>query len=124
MDDDWELAYFNTLSQPGNADFDQDGADNLSEFRAGTDPTNTGSVFQVLVLTVAGNWAGTPPRATTTVLWSAVPGHTYRIQGKASVEAAWTDVPGDVLAFTASASKTFQTLFPPSEGFFRAVLVP
>jgi Tol biopolymer transport system component len=124
MDDDWELSYFNTLTFRGDDDVDGDGANNLAEFRAGTDPTNEGSVFQVLTLTLAGNWAAPVPRATITVFWSAVPGRIYRVQAKSSVDAPWMDVPGDVVAFTPSKSKTFEITFPPSQGYFRAVAGP
>jgi Tol biopolymer transport system component len=125
MDDDWEMAYFSTLALRADEDADGDGANNLAEFLAGTDPTNEGSVFQVLLLTVAGNWAAPASRATVTVFWSAVPGHSYRVQTKSSVEAPWMDAPGgDVLAFSPSASKTFEIAFPPSQGFFRAVAGP
>src|SRR6185503_15204419 len=48
LDDDWEMAYFSTLTRDGSGDFDGDGASDAQEFRAGTDPTNTGSVFRVL----------------------------------------------------------------------------
>ena len=51
LDDDWEVAYFNDLSRDGTGDFDGDGASDAQEFRAGTDPTNAGSVFRVLTLT-------------------------------------------------------------------------
>ena len=124
MDDDWELTYFSSLAFGGNDDVDGDGANNRAEFLAGTDPTNEGSVFQVLMLTLAANWSAPAPHATITVFWSAVPGRGYRVQAKASVDAPWTNVPGDVWAFTPSASKTFEIAFPPSQGFFRAVSDP
>ena len=38
--DAWELQYFGNLDQDGNGDPDGDGATNLHEFNAGTDPTN------------------------------------------------------------------------------------
>jgi len=108
----------------GDDDPDGDGANNRAEFMAGTDPTNEGSVFQVLMLTLAANWSSPTPRATITVFWSAVPGRSYRIQAKESADAGWTNIPGEVLAFTPSASKTFSIAFPPSQGFFRAVSDP
>ena len=124
LDDDWEGTYFSTLSLGGDDDPDGDGANNRAEFMAGTDPTNEGSVFQVLMLTLAANWSSPTPRATITVFWSAVPGRSYRIQAKESADAGWTNIPGEVLAFTPSASKTFSIAFPPSQGFFRAVSGP
>jgi len=124
LDDDWEGTYFSTLEMGGGDDPDGDGANNLAEFQAGTDPTNEGSVFQVLVLTLAADWTAPVPRATITVFWSAVPGRSYRVQAKASMDAPWADVPGGTLAFSPSASKTFEVAFPPSQGFFRAVSDP
>lgn len=40
MDDAWELAYFGTLDRDGTDDIDGDCASDLTEFCAGTDPTN------------------------------------------------------------------------------------
>ncbi len=54
LDDDWELAFFNTLDRNGTGDFDGDGATDSAEFRAGTDPTNQGSVLRVLTVTQPG----------------------------------------------------------------------
>src|SRR5439155_22178261 len=51
MDDDWEMAYFNTLARDGRGDFDNDGQTDFQEFRAGTNPANDNSVLRVLTLT-------------------------------------------------------------------------
>src|SRR5206468_11521799 len=83
LDDDWELAYFNTLSRDGSGDFDGDGQSDRQEFLAGTDPTNAGSVFRVLTLSrVSGG--------SVTLFWSAVPGKKYDVQYKDNVgDANW-----------------------------------
>ena len=84
---------------------------------AGTDPTNLGSVLQVLTLT-------RPSGGTTTALWSAVPGKTYRLQFKTSVTGSqWTDVSGDVVATGSTASKIVTTAPGPQAQFFRVWLV-
>ena len=103
MEDDWELAYFNTLDRDGSGDFDQDGASDLAEFRAGTNPANDGSILRVLRLTT-GVAAGAEESRTTVILWSAVPGRTYRVESKADLDAAWTSIGADVVASTVSAS--------------------
>ncbi|MBA3274049.1 MAG: hypothetical protein H0T11_09290, partial [Chthoniobacterales bacterium] len=46
LPDAWELSYFGTLARNGSGDPDSDGEDNLSEFRAGTNPTDGTSVFR------------------------------------------------------------------------------
>jgi Tol biopolymer transport system component len=118
--DDWEAAYFNSLEQNGAGDFDADGMSNRDEYHSGMDPTNAGSVFRVLVLSLAPVVSG----GRATVIWSAVPGRFYRVQAKASVTEPWTDISGDVFALTSSASKTIETAFIPSQGYFRAVQLP
>jgi Tol biopolymer transport system component len=91
MDDDWEMAYFNTLARDGDGDFDGDGRTDRAEYLAGTDPTNAGSVLQVMTLQSLGG-------RLTRVLWSAAPGHTYRVEWKEAAgnwtEAAVTVTPG------------------------------
>jgi Tol biopolymer transport system component len=72
MDDDWEMAYFTTLARDGAGDFDSDGASDTQEFRAGTDPTNTGSIFRVISLAEAGG--------SYRLFWSTEPGLKYQVQ--------------------------------------------
>ena len=105
MEDDWEMAYFNTLDRDGSGDFDQDGASDLAEFRAGTNPANDASILRVLRLTT-GVAAGLEASRTTVILWSAVPGRTYRVESKASLSVSWESVGADVVASTVSASAT------------------
>ncbi len=59
-----------------------------------------------------------------TITWLSVAGVTYRVQGTATLaDAAWTDLPGDVTATDATASKTV-TMQGASGWFFRVVVVP
>ncbi|MCX8155168.1 MAG: hypothetical protein N3J91_01740 [Verrucomicrobiae bacterium] len=86
LDDAWELAYLNTLMFNGNDDCDGDTLTNAQEQRAGTDPTNRGSVLRALVM-------GMPGGGSTTLLWPAAAGRTYKVQYKASLnDPAWTDL--------------------------------
>jgi hypothetical protein len=118
MDDAWEMAYFNTLSRDGRGDYDQDGVNDLQEFLAGTDPTNGGSIFQVLTLTH-------PAGGSVTAFWASIPGKTYRLQYKTDVlSAPWNNVAGDVVATTTTASKTVSTSPGAQAQFFRVLLVP
>jgi hypothetical protein len=123
MDDDWEVAYFNTLSRDGTGDFDNDGVNDRDEFRAGTNPANDASILRVI--SIARAQAAPVPLnyQRTTVLWSATPGKTYRVQFKETVEAPWTDLPGDLTAAGTSASMTHAVLSATPRGFYRVLLV-
>jgi hypothetical protein len=126
MDDDWEMAYFNTLDRDGSGDFDNDGASDLAEFRAGTNPANDASILRVLRLTTTLNPAGAYSRSTV-LFWSAVPGRKYRVQFKDSLSAVWTTRAEEVTATSTTASLT-DTLEPPyatiiPNRFYRVLLV-
>ncbi|WP_168442660.1 formylglycine-generating enzyme family protein [Pontiella desulfatans] len=56
LNDDWERDYFLNLSQAATNDFDSDGQDNLSEYIAGTIPTNPASLFKLSASPVSGNF--------------------------------------------------------------------
>jgi hypothetical protein len=43
MPDDWEISYFGDLGQEPDSDYDGDGANNMAEYRYGTDPTDPDS---------------------------------------------------------------------------------
>ncbi len=115
MDDDWELAYFSTLARDGQGDFDGDGKTDLEEFRAGTDPTNSGSILRVLNLSKIGS-------GNATVFWNSVPGKTYRLQSKDTLDATpWQNLPA---SFTATSETTSALdLSSPSNRFYRVIIV-
>jgi Tol biopolymer transport system component len=116
LDDDWELAYFNSLGRDGSADFDQDGATDRQEFFAGTDPTNDGSFLRVLTVSAPGG-------GSVTILWAAVPGRTYRVQFRDDVATgAWADLPGTVTATGTMGAKTDSTAPPAARRFYRVAL--
>jgi Tol biopolymer transport system component len=117
LDDDWEMAYFGNLSRDGAGDFDADGSSDATEFQLGTDPTNLGSVFQVLTVS---RGAGTAKM----VLWSATPGRHYRVQFKDSIaQAAWTEATDAVIAGGTTAVWTDQAPGA-AHRFYRVVLLP
>ena len=92
LDDGWEETYFSGLDRDGQEDFDQDGHTDQEEFLAGTDPTNRGSIFQILRLTRQGTDQAL-------LLWSAEPGKTYRVQFKLGMPNwSWVDLGGRVTA--------------------------
>jgi hypothetical protein len=117
LDDDWEMAYFDTLDRDGSGDFDGDGETAGEEFRAGTDPTNAASILRVMTLTVPGGGA-------TQLFWSAVPGKIYRVQFKDDIgNAGWTALDGDVTAVGTTATKTDTTASGNGHRYYRVALV-
>ncbi len=118
LDDDWEVAYFGNLARDGTGDFDSDGEMDSQEFLAGTDPTNSGSILRVLTVTAPGS-------GSTTVLWSAVPGRSYRVQFKDDLGAAdWSELAGTVIASGTTAGKADVTASGQVRRFYRVLLIP
>lgn len=118
LDDDWEMAYFNTLSRDGSGDFDGDTASDRAEYELATDPTNRGSVFQVMTLARLG-------ADRTRVLWSATPGRSYRVQYRDDLTAGdWTEASETVTA--AGTTATWLDVSAPAaeHRFYRVVAAP
>ena len=119
MADDWEMAYFGDLSRDGSGDFDGDGLSDLAEFRAGTNPTENASIFRAFTLSSSN------PVDSLVVLWNAVPGRTYRVQYKNGIEDQdWTDLPGDVVAASATGLKLDSTTQAAVKRFYRVMVLP
>ncbi len=116
MDDDWEIAYFGDLSRDGSGDFDGDGQTDLQEFRAGTDPTNKGSVLRAITVTRVGRG--------TTIFWNAITGRSYRVEFKQKLDdPAWTTVSGQVQVNGTTGWIDDSTASPASQRFYRVVLI-
>jgi len=116
LPDDWELTYFNTLDRDGTEDSDDDGHNDLAEFRAGTSPVNSTSILQAISVTGVGS-------GTTTVMWSAVPGRTYQVQSRDDFSTpGWDDVGEPVMASGTSASVPDPNPGDPDR-FYRVLLV-
>jgi hypothetical protein len=64
-------------------------ADNINFL---SNPTQDASLLRVLTLRTAPR--GDDLLRTTALLWSAVPGRTYRVQTKVAMEETWRDLPG------------------------------
>ena len=69
MLDGWEIDNFGSTEAglPG-VDTDGDGANNMAEFIAGTQPTNAASCFRIEQVSPTG------------LSWTAVPGRTYSVE--------------------------------------------
>ena len=118
MDDDWEMAFFGTLERDGKGDFDGDGASDLDEFRAGTDPTNSGSVLRAMTLTALGG-------SGTTVLWPAVADKTYQVLYRDEVDGgSWTELSGPIVIDGSTARIVDRTSSGHSRRFYRVLVLP
>src|SRR6185503_9613825 len=116
IDDDWEVAYFGNLSRNGSGDFDGDGQTDLQEFLAGTDPTNSGSIFRVLTVSPIGG-------GSTRVMWNAAPNRSYRLEYKDDLNAtSWTALNGTISWNGSTASTTDSS--PIGARFYRVVRLP
>ncbi|MBU6402910.1 MAG: matrixin family metalloprotease, partial [Verrucomicrobia bacterium] len=90
----WWQQYFPPWAGPEsgpNADPDGDNFVNLSEYVAGTDPTNAASVLKLDSVTMTSSGS--------TVTWESVPGKTYQLFGRDDVvNSPWQAVGGPVTA--------------------------
>ncbi|MEM7391682.1 MAG: hypothetical protein AAF492_04970, partial [Verrucomicrobiota bacterium] len=78
--DDWETAFFGAPVSP-LGDADNDGMNNLSEYRFGTDPTDAASDFHLLVI----------PSNGPVLSWPSAPGREYRVLTSTNLSAGdWT----------------------------------
>jgi len=91
----WMTKYFgHPTGQAGDLslasdDADADGASNLQEYQAGTDPTNPNSVFRL--------WASAPVNSNMSLTWPAVVGRSYQVQYKTNLtDSVWLAAPGNV----------------------------
>lgn len=96
ISDEWKLHFFGSLTDDRTspeADPDQDGAKNGSEYESGTNPTDARSCLQLQVSAAAN-------RMGVTLRWLSAPGKRYQIEAAPSLfSTTWTvlatDLPGD-----------------------------
>jgi hypothetical protein len=81
--DAWELQYFGNLAANASDDTDADGMSNLREFRAGTNPKDAQSRFEMLEVTKVPSGIA--------IRWTSEPGRTYRALRTSSLLAAPTE---------------------------------
>jgi hypothetical protein len=80
--DDWQRHYWGTVWPAPNVDSDGDGASNLAEFLAGTDPRNASSV---LAVQLSNREQGIY------IEWATTQGAHYQVQYTSDFQ-TWTDV--------------------------------
>jgi hypothetical protein len=84
LPDAWQLQYFGHLGVDPFADPDGDGMSNYNEYRAGTNPTDPQSRFQIVRVR--------PDPTGAFVDWSSVSGKFYTVQRSASLLTGFSDV--------------------------------
>ncbi len=87
--DSWELRFFGNLSATNDEDPDNDGAPNLAEQRAGTDPTDPDSVFAFTQVSV--DTAGI-----VTVEWLSSAGQRYSVLRSSTPSGPFEPIASDI----------------------------
>lgn len=87
---DWQLQYFGHTGVDPNDDPDHDGMTNLQEYRAGTDPTNPQSLFQIVKVT--------PSPTGSLIQWSSAQGKFYTVQRSTDLLGGFSDLQNHIPA--------------------------
>ncbi|HXI69496.1 MAG TPA: S8 family serine peptidase [Verrucomicrobiae bacterium] len=119
LPDWWELQYFGHLTGTGpNADPDQDGLGNLSEWLAGTNPTNAASGLRLFVSS-AGNSNGV------VLSWPSVAGRTYRLERATNLLTGFhSTVRTNVTATAPTNTETDAAILPGNARYYRVGVEP
>jgi hypothetical protein len=112
LSDSWEMQYFGNLNQNGAGDFDGDGVSNLREYRAGTNPTDPNSLFELVEISPVSNGVA--------IQWTSQPNRRYRVRRSDSLlkPPAEYVVVGSQLAATPPFNLFIDTLASGSAQFF------
>jgi hypothetical protein len=85
---DWfEFQFYSSLTNAASSDTDGDGYNLMDEYIAGTNPTDPGSYFRVILVSNA-------PPASVHVIAPSLTGRVYRLESAALPTGAWTGVAG------------------------------
>lgn len=114
LPDDWEQQYFGTDSSKwpsASSDSDGDGVNNLTEFLAGTDPSDSQSVLKVEIVQTSQGWK---------LDWNSMPGLIYKLQSSTDFK-AWSDIGG----YRFSAGNSNSAFIEPAGGmaYYRIVRI-
>lgn len=115
--DAWEQQFFGGIGVNPNADPDGDGLNNLREYRAGTNPNNAQSRFEIVETN--------PVLGGIQLLWSSEPFRTYRVRRSATLLAspATYEVIGSGLAATPPFNQFVDTTAADGNQFFYVIQV-
>ena len=117
LPDWWEQTYFGgLLGTKANADPDHDGASNLAEWVAGTNPTNAASCLRLLAPVIT---------ATNSILirWPSVAGKTYRLERATNLVSGFNTVVGSNIVATPPINSQPDTNSLPSKARYYRIQV-
>jgi hypothetical protein len=105
------------ITDPTDADSDEDGASDGNEALAGTGPNNSNSVFRIEALDVSDT--------TVTLLWSSVPGKDYRVERIDSISPPGVPVVAvpSIPAFPSTTTKIVEPT-PAGHWYYRVYINP
>lgn len=110
LNDAWAAAH--ELAGAGGDDDDGDGASNVQEYRAGTDPEDPASAFKIASLTA------------TDLVWAAAFGKTYALEISIDQGASWTGWTTNAAPTNFPDSLVRSPLPGPSSGWYRVRIAP
>jgi len=113
LPDNWELIYFpdlTTTSGSANEDFDGDGATDVEEYNAGTDPTDATSIFNY--------WIEKDNAGVITLKWNSVGTRTYQIVTSTDL-VTWQTQPAIIGATAPTNSQVVDGIF--DKKFYRVL---
>jgi len=117
LPDWWEQQFFGQLIGTNfTADPDQDGANNLAEWLAGTNPTNTTSALRLTAIRVAGN-------GSVQLQWPSAPGRFYRLLSANTVTGPFSPLATNIAA-TAPLNTLTNPVTPSSQRYYRLQVEP
>ena len=106
----WQLQYFGRTGIDPADDADKDGLTNLAEFKAGTNPTDAKSLFEIM--NVSLDSSGSP-----LIEWSSVAGKFYTLQRSADLLNGFADLQSNIAA-TAPKNSFRDTTAPGNGPYF------
>ncbi len=108
----WSQRIFGTSSIDPNADPDHDGANNMAEYLAGTDPLNAESSFKLISIQPA-------QPSGIAIQWLSVIGKTYTIQRSTTVDSNYLPLGAPILATNVQTSFSDTSATGPGPYFYR-----
>jgi hypothetical protein len=113
---DWELSHFGRTGIDPNADPDGDGMSNLAEYRAGTDPNDSNSVFRFTEIT--------PVQGGIRLGWLSANYKAYSLQRSSDPSGIYLDIQTGITAAAPISTWLDATALSPGPYFYRLRLEP
>jgi hypothetical protein len=117
----WAIGYFGSATVADaarTADPDRDGLNNLSEYLAGTNPTNAMSSLRILTISTRA------AQNQVTIDWASVSSKNYRLETASAVYGPWTDAGLQVTGAGDTAQASIGRSPANEKMFYRVRLVP